>query len=102
MSESEETEGSYLEMALVYVALLVLLGATIGFAFAALSPTMSIIVALGIAAMKMLLIMAYYMHLRYRAHLVWIFASAALAWLTILFGLTLTDYLTRHWYLIET
>lgn len=97
----EETEGTYLELVAVYAGLLVLLGLTIIFAFVPFSPTLALVIALGISAAKAGLIMWHYMHLKYRSHLVWIFAAAAIVWLLIMFGLTLSDYLTRWWILIE-
>jgi cytochrome c oxidase subunit IV len=45
----------------------------------------------------MLLIMLFFMHVRSSGRLTWIVAGAGLFWLSILFGLTLTDLLTRSW-----
>lgn len=97
----EQTEGSYVELAAVYVGLLVLLGLTIVFALVPISPTLALVLALGIAGAKTGLIMWHYMHLKDRPRVVWIFAAAGFMWLMIMFGLTLSDYITRWWILIE-
>lgn len=54
-------------------------------------------VAIGIATVKAVLIMMFFMHVRYGTPLIWLIAGAGYFWLAILFGLTLADYLTR-WY----
>lgn len=79
---------------LVYLACLVLLGATIGVAhlgLGALNPVLN----LSIAAAKAFLIMWFFMHLREGSPLVRLVAFAGLFWLIILFGLVLTDWLAR-------
>jgi cytochrome c oxidase subunit 4 len=104
MSETAKTqqhEGSYTELAVVYAALLVLLGLTIVLSFVGLGSTLALVVALGISAAKTGLIMWYFMHLKYRVSLVWLFAVAGMVWLLVLFGLTLSDYVTRWWVLFE-
>jgi cytochrome c oxidase subunit 4 len=54
-------------------------------------------IALGIAILKAVLIMMYFMHLKFSSKLVWIFAGAAFVFVGIMFGLTLSDYFTRDW-----
>jgi cytochrome c oxidase subunit IV len=56
------------------------------------------IIALTIAVAKALLVVLYFMHLRWSTALVRVFAGAALFWLTILFTLTLDDYFSRPWF----
>jgi cytochrome c oxidase subunit 4 len=79
---------------LVFLALLVLLAATVGVAFLDLGP-FSPILALTIAIGKALLIMMYFMHLRHSAKLTWVFAAVGFMWLVIMLGLTMADFLTR-------
>ena len=55
------------------------------------------IVALTIAVIKALLVVLYFMHLRYSSRLTWIFVGAGLFWLLIMIVLTLSDYMTRGW-----
>jgi cytochrome c oxidase subunit IV len=53
------------------------------------------VIALTIAVAKALLVVLYFMHLRWSTPLVRVFAGAALFWLMILFVLTLDDYFSR-------
>ncbi len=56
---------------------------------------MNDVVALTIAIVKVVLVLVYFMHLRHSSKLVWIIAGSGFLWLTILFGLTLSDFTTR-------
>jgi cytochrome c oxidase subunit IV len=80
----------------VYGALLALTLLTVGVAFVDLGP-LSLILALGIAICKALLVMLFFMHLRYSGHLTWLVAGAGVIWLAHLLIFTLSDYLTRGW-----
>jgi cytochrome c oxidase subunit 4 len=53
-------------------------------------------VGFSIAAAKGVLIVLYFMHVKFSSRLTWIFASAAFAWLGIMLILTLDDYWTRE------
>jgi cytochrome c oxidase subunit 4 len=75
-------------------ALMALLALTAVLAFVNLGP-FSTPVAFLIAACKAGLIALYFMHLRFSAKILWIVAGGALFWLSILFTLSLNDYLTR-------
>ena len=81
---------------LVFAALLALLLVTIGAAYLELG-RLGLLVALAIASTKAVLIMLYFMHLRFSNRLTWVFAGAAFLWLGILLALSLTDYLSRGW-----
>jgi len=83
--------GTYL---LVYLALLLLLGATIlsaQFELGVWNPVLN----LAIATVKAGLIAWVFMHLRESSGLVRLFAVAVLFWLFALFALSLADWLTR-------
>ena len=55
-------------------------------------------VALVIAAIKALLVILFFMHVRYESQkMAWVFVVAGFFWLGILLALTMTDYLTRVW-----
>ena len=85
------TETTYL---LVYLALLVLLGATLltaQFELGIWNPVLN----LGIATAKTILIAWVFMHLRESSGLVRLFAVAVVFWLLALFALSLADWLTR-------
>ena len=78
----------------VFVTLMVLMAATIGFAYLDLG-LLNNVVALTIAIAKTSLIMLYFMHLRYSSRLTQIFALVGFLFLFILVAFTLSDYLTR-------
>lgn len=80
----------------IYVILLVLLGATVGAYYVNLG-FISLGLGILIAVVKAVLIIMYFMHVRFSSRLVWIFAIAGFIWLLILIGFTLSDYLTRGW-----
>ena len=79
----------------VWASLLVLLFATWGFAELDLRP-FNALVAMTIAVTKMLLIILYFMHVRYSSRLTWVFAGAGFLWLAIMIFFTLNDYFTRN------
>ena len=79
---------------LVWAALMVFLLLTWGVAQFDLGP-FNVVAAMTIAVIKMLLVMLYFMHVRYSSRLVWLFAGAGFLWLLINFTLTMSDYLTR-------
>jgi cytochrome c oxidase subunit 4 len=78
----------------VWVALLALLALTWGLAQLNLG-RLNAVVALTIAIVKMLLVLLYFMHVRYSSRLTWIFVAAGFIWFLIMVDLTLGDYLTR-------
>jgi cytochrome c oxidase subunit 4 len=80
----------------VYGALLALTLLTVGVALVDLGP-LNIVLAIGIAVSKALLVMLFFMHLRYSSHLTWIIAAAGIIWLGHLILFTMSDYLTRGW-----
>ncbi len=83
---------------LVYAALLVLLVLTVGAAYLPGRHTLlNNVIALTIAIAKAVLVVLYFMHVRYSTRLTWLWASAGFFWLLIMFILTLGDYFTRHW-----
>ena len=76
------------------VALLVLLGATWGIAYINLGP-FNLIVALGVAITKTIIIALFFMHIKGSSRLLHLAAVAGLIWLLFLISLTLGDYYTR-------
>jgi cytochrome c oxidase subunit 4 len=79
---------------LVFAALLALLVVTVVMAEVELG-AFNFFVAAAIATLKAVLIMLFFMHVRYSLPLTWLVAGAGFFWLGILFVLTLSDYLTR-------
>ena len=55
------------------------------------------VVALTIAVCKALLVVLYFMHVRYSSRLTWVFVGAGFFWLAIMVALTFSDYATRSW-----
>jgi cytochrome c oxidase subunit IV len=82
----------------VFVALLVLLFVTVGAAYSPLGP-LHFPTAMAIAAAKAVLIVVYFMHVKYSHRLTAVISVASLLWLGIMVALTLTDYLSRDYWL---
>jgi cytochrome c oxidase subunit IV len=55
----------------------------------------NVVIAVTIAVIKAVLVVLYFMHLRFSTRLVQVFGGAAMFWLAILFTLTFTDYFSR-------
>lgn len=55
------------------------------------------IVMLAIACTKASLVILFFMHVRWSSRLTWVVAMAGFFWLLILFGIGMTDYLSRGW-----
>jgi cytochrome c oxidase subunit 4 len=81
---------------LIYAILLVCTYLTWQVAYFDLGP-MNTVAALGIACFKMVLVILFFMHVKYGTRLTWIVISSGFFWLAILLALTFGDYLTRGW-----
>jgi cytochrome c oxidase subunit 4 len=81
----------------IFGALLVMTLATAGTAFIDLGGNLNTVVAMLIAACKALLVILFFMHVRYSSRLTWVFVGAGFFWLMILLSLTLADVLSRRW-----
>lgn len=92
MAEATVPKSTYYK---VTVALMVLLGLTVGVYFVPLG-TFGVVAALTIAFLKAVLIILYFMHVRYSSRLTMVMAAAGFFWLVILFALTFSDYLSRN------
>jgi cytochrome c oxidase subunit IV len=79
---------------IIWASLLLLLLLTWGVAQFNLGP-FNAVAALTIAVTKMLLVILYFMHVRYSERRTWVFVAAGFIWLLIMIYLTLGDYLTR-------
>jgi cytochrome c oxidase subunit 4 len=80
---------------LIIFAVLVLGTAlTTAIAFVDLGP-MNVVVMLLIAFTKATLVILFFMHVKFTSRLTQIAAASGFAWLAIMIGLTLSDYLTR-------
>ena len=80
----------------VFVALLALTALTAWTAFQPLG-AFHTPVALVIAAAKGLLVVLYFMHVRWSSRLIWVVAGTGFLFLAILLTFTLSDFWTRGW-----
>lgn len=86
---------------LIFVALILLTALTTGVAFIDLGP-LNTVAALAIAVIKAILVILFFMHVRYSSHMTRIVVVAGFFWLAILITLTLSDFLTRPWSPVPT
>jgi len=80
----------------VFAALIVGTALTVGVAFIDLGALNNVLM-LGIAITKALLVVLFFMHVRWSTRLTWVVVASGFFWLLILFGLTMSDYLSRTW-----
>jgi cytochrome c oxidase subunit 4 len=99
MQETTESVG-HIVPAKLYVTIWAILMAmtitTVLLARADIGP-FNVVVALVIATIKATLVVLFFMHLRYSPKLTMATVVAAMFFLFLLLGLTMTDYLTRAW-----
>ena len=77
--------------ALIVGTVLTYLAALVDFGF------MNNIVMLTIACTKALLVILFFMHVRWSSRLTWVVAAAGFFWLLIMFSITMSDYMSRGW-----
>lgn len=80
----------------IFLALMVGTALTVWVAFFDLG-VFNNIVMLTIACAKALLVVLFFMHLRWSSRLTWVVAGSGFFWLLIMFSLTLADYMSRGW-----
>jgi cytochrome c oxidase subunit 4 len=76
---------------------MVLTAVTVGAAFVNLG-SFNFPVAISIAITKATLVILFFMHVKYSSRLTKMIVAMSFFFLFILFGLTLTDYLSRGWH----
>jgi cytochrome c oxidase subunit 4 len=81
----------------IFGALMVLTAITVTIAFINLGP-LNFPVALGIAILKATLVILFFMHVKYSSQMTKLICGSAFFFLFVLFGLTLSDYLSRGWF----
>jgi cytochrome c oxidase subunit 4 len=80
----------------ILLALLVFTGLTVWVSFIDLGP-LNPVLALAIAATKMILVVLFFMHVKYSTKLTKLTVGAGLFTFLVLVGMTLSDYWTRAW-----
>ena len=80
----------------VFLALIVGTVLTVAVAAVDLGP-LNNIVMLTVACFKALLVVLFFMHVRWSTRLTWVVAASGFFWLLILFSITMADYLSRGW-----
>jgi cytochrome c oxidase subunit 4 len=78
----------------IFGLLMVLTAVTVAAAFVHIG-VLNFPIALGIAVTKATLVVLFFMHVKYSSRLTKLFVAMAFFFLAILFGLTMTDYLSR-------
>jgi len=81
---------------MVFVSLILLTGLTTGVAYIDLG-VFNTVAALAIAVTKMMLVVLFFMHMKYSSGMTRVVVIAGLFWLAIMISLTLADELTRWW-----
>ena len=80
----------------IYLVLLVCTYLTWQVAYFDLGP-LNTIAALGIAVFKAVLVVLFFMHVKYSPRLTWLVVIGSIFWLALLLFITLGDYMTRSW-----
>jgi cytochrome c oxidase subunit 4 len=83
----------------VFLALMLLTALTTGVAYIDLG-AWNTVVALAIAVTKMLLVVLFFMHVKYATGLTRVIIIAGFFWLGIMIALSLSDELTRGWEIV--
>ena len=84
------------QYSLVFGTLLVFTGITVGAAYIELG-VLNPIVALGIASFKAVVVILFFMHVKYQSRLVKLTVAAGFFTFLVLITMTLTDYISRAW-----
>ena len=78
----------------IFAILIVLTAITVSVSFLNLGP-FNTVVAIVIAVTKALLVILFFMHVRYSSRLTWAVVVGGFFWLALLLFMTLADYVTR-------
>jgi cytochrome c oxidase subunit 4 len=81
---------------IIYVALLIFTGITVGAAYLDMG-VFNPIVALAIASVKGVIVILWFMHVKYQSHLIKMTVGAGFFTFLVLIMMTLCDYISRAW-----
>ena len=87
---------SPLQYTLVFGTLLLFTGITVGAAYIELG-VFNPIVALGIASFKAVVVILFFMHVKYQSRLIKMTVGAGFFTFLVLITMTLSDYISRAW-----
>jgi cytochrome c oxidase subunit 4 len=100
MASPEPTSGHHIVPVKIYVVIFLALACltvlTTAVAFVDLGPFNNVVM-LAISLLKTSLVVLFFMHVKYSTRLVPLIAVGAVVWLLIMFGITMSDYMTRGW-----
>lgn len=82
---------------IVFGTLLVFTGITVGAAFIDLPGPLNPIIALAIACFKAVVVILFFMHVKYQSRLIKITVGAGFFTFVVLITMTLSDYMSRAW-----
>jgi cytochrome c oxidase subunit 4 len=85
-----------LQYTYVFATLLLFTAITVGAAYVELG-VLNPIVALGIASFKAVVVILFFMHVKYQSRLVKMTVAAGFFTFLVLITMTLTDYMSRAW-----
>jgi cytochrome c oxidase subunit 4 len=80
----------------IFIALMIGTALTVVVAKFDLGPFNNIVM-LTVAVAKALLVILFFMHVRWSTRLTWVVAGSGFFWLLILFSITMADYMSRGW-----
>jgi len=83
----------------IFLALMALTALTTGVAYIDLG-AFNTVAALTIAVVKMLLVVLFFMHVKYATKLTKVIIMAGFFWLAIMMTFSLSDELSRHWEIV--
>jgi cytochrome c oxidase subunit 4 len=100
MESPETVSGHHVVPVKIYIAVFLALATltviTTAVAFVDLGP-LNNVVMLAISLLKTSLVVLFFMHVKYSTRLVPLIVVGAVVWLLIMFGITMSDYVTRGW-----
>lgn len=79
----------------VFGILMALLLVTIGASYIEMG-IFNVYLALSIAFIKMILVIMYFMHVKYNPRITWVFVGAGFFWMFIMIVFTLSDFFARY------
>jgi len=85
-----------LQYAYVYIALLIGTAVTVAAAYVNMGP-LNPVIALAIASTKMVIVILFFMHVKYQSNLIKMTVASGFFTFLVLITMTLSDYISRAW-----